>query len=160
MREEWRIVERYPLYEVSDNCEVRNIKTKRVMEPEYNYKDDEMKVRLSDRFGKYHWVSMKRIVAEAFWGGPHDDCDVELYDGDIYNLTPINLRWKKIKERKPEYDSSNDVRYILVKETGDKFNSLQECCDVLGITVADARSCLDNPNRKSRNGYHLYLTEE
>lgn len=160
MIEKWRTIEKYPSYEVSDNCEVRGIKSKQILEPRYFSRDDEMKVMLGDKFGKYRWVSMKRIIAEAFCGGPHDDCDVEVYDGDIYNLTPINLRWKKIKDRNIEYNPSNDNRYIFVVETGRKFYSLQECCDRLRISVQDAKSCINNPDRITKNGFHLKLIEK
>lgn len=95
MEEKWIRIERYPKYEVSNQAEVRNARTKRNIAPLYFRKEDDHKVQLCGRNGKYKYVSLKRLVAEAFHDGQHDDCEVECIDGDLNNMWADNLRWVK-----------------------------------------------------------------
>jgi len=95
MNEIWKQHESYPKYEISNYGEVRNKRFHRLIEPIYSRKDDDMQVYLCNTHNKYVYVSLKRLVAETFNGGPHDDCEVIKLDDDFYNHHSDNLAWVK-----------------------------------------------------------------
>lgn len=95
MEEIWKRIKNYPKYEVSSYGEVRNIKRKHIISPTYDRRDDDIKVFICNKHGRYESVSLKRLIAETFNSGPHDDCNVVQIDGDFYNLHTDNLAWVK-----------------------------------------------------------------
>lgn len=95
MKENWKRNENYPNYEISNYGEVRSVKRKRSVEPLYFHTTDEMKIYICDKNCKYTYISLKRLIAETFNRGPHDDCDVVQADGDFYNIHADNLVWVK-----------------------------------------------------------------
>lgn len=95
MEEIWKRNDMYPKYEISNYGEVRNIRSKYSVDPIYSHREDEMKVYLCTKRNRYKMVSLKRLIAETFNGGPHDDCDVIQADGDFYNFHADNLAWVK-----------------------------------------------------------------
>ena len=98
MKEIWKRIKNYPKYEVSSYGEVRNIRSKYIVEPTYNHKEDEVKIYLRNKFNRYNTIGLKRLVAEVFNGGTHDNCDVIQVDGDFYNFHADNLAWIKKKD--------------------------------------------------------------
>ena len=93
MEETWVKIEKCPRYEISNEAEVRHSITKRTTAPYLIRREDDLKIRLAGDDNKYHTYSLKRLVAEAFHGGPHDNCDVECIDGNLDNIYADNLTW-------------------------------------------------------------------
>lgn len=155
----WVSCSRFPKYEVNEHGDIRNAKTKRILSPTYlSVRNKTYMYTLYDLIDQSHYVELKRLVAESFNGGPHDDCDVDFLDGDFTNLNPRNLVWVKLDRSKKYVDKEPS---ILVVETGEIFDSLDACCRVLNITRRSAKDCLTHPYLMcSKNHYHLKYIEE
>lgn len=139
--EEWRVVARYPRYEVSNYGRIRNIKTGRILKQfpnEKGYMTLTLSIGIKDvQFS----VRVHRIVAEAFCKNPYD-CDIEELDvnhddGDKTNNRVYNLYWATRKENiRHAFDTGLKVsgrsRRIRVIETGEEFYSARECARRIG----------------------------
>mgnify|MGYP004554566545 FL=1 len=88
----WKVVKNFPYYEVNEHGEIRAIKTKRVMKPQYD-KDGYQYIRLYNTEDKKykHW-RIHRLVLETFIRPPLDgeECHHINEVRDDNNLT--NLR--------------------------------------------------------------------
>lgn len=88
---EWRDVEGYPGYQVSDLGFVKSKKTGRPLKSAYNCAYH--RVSLSYAPWKFRTVSVHRLVAKAFLQNPHNLPIVDHIDRDRNNNALSNLRW-------------------------------------------------------------------
>lgn len=89
--EQWRLVDGYDNYEVSNFGRVRNTKTSRVLKPSVSsvgYHN----VNLF-RDGKIHYHTVHRLVAESFIPNPKHKAFVDHVDHNRLNNNVTNLRW-------------------------------------------------------------------
>lgn len=87
--EEWRAVERFPCYEVSNRGRVRRITYKSPYLNEWGYPT----VQLFKGDGKHATAMIHRLVAEAFIPNPQNFPEVNHADGNKLNFQPENLDW-------------------------------------------------------------------
>jgi hypothetical protein len=85
---EWRVVNEFENYEVSNDGQVRNIKTQRLLKPK-NDNGYQRVCLMQD--SKKIMLCIHRLVASAFLEIPKDD--VDHIDGNKSNNQLSNLRW-------------------------------------------------------------------
>ena len=160
---DWRTIPSYPDYEASDDGEIRNIKTGRIMKQQTNDRGNYSLQLRKDK--RSHTVRASRLVAEAFVPCDEDIAylDAIHIDSDKSNNRPDNLKWGTRKETaRNAFD--NGVRRgprsmgIRIVETGEEFDSIRECARALGNEnyqriIGD---CLKRPVHYAY-GYHFEL---
>lgn len=157
--QEWRRCNRLPAYEISNDGQLRNIKTGRIMKTHINSRGYEV-VALTIN-GRVQTERIHRLVAEAFL---EDDEyygeDVTFRDGDRSNIYADNLRW--ISRRDLVRNTYNNgrrqthrMRRIRCVETGEIFDSIIECSRVMGINRSSICKCVNDGYLKTREGYHF-----
>ncbi len=87
----WRILERNPNYAVSKDGRVLSIRRRKVLTPKQNW-DGYQRVQLWDR-GKCEFVSIHRLIAEAFLSNPEKKPLINHKNGDKSDNRIENLEW-------------------------------------------------------------------
>lgn len=108
--EEWKQINDYPNYEVSNTGQVRNSKGK-ILKPQPNTKNNYLQVILwKNSKGKCCYVH--RLVAEAFVKKEKDtDIYVWFKDENVQNNNADNLFWKDAK-RNPNQAKEDGEKYF------------------------------------------------
>jgi hypothetical protein len=88
---EWKDIDGYPLYEVSDCGYVRNKETGKILIPSRNSRGY-LQVYLYNN-GKRRWHRIHRIVASVFHDNFEQCAVVNHSDGDKLNNRADNLEW-------------------------------------------------------------------
>lgn len=154
----WKPCKEIPNYEVSNEGEVRNIKTGRVMKTSINQKGYET-VCLHDK-SKQYTRRVHRLVADAFNESSDSYLDVIHKDGDKSNNNINNLEYCNRSDIiKHTYLNGRKQLHRMKKvrciETGEEFESIVECSKVTGINKSTISKCINNPYLSSREGYHF-----
>lgn len=161
----WTTIDKNPNYEITENGDVRNSKTKRVLTGGVNNKGYRIvHIKHSDNPEFVH-----RLVAETFI--PNDDpinkTDVNHKDGNKMNNSVSNLEWSTRSDNiihayenglnRPSGGGHNKKR-IRIVETGQEFDSQEECAMIIGGSKGGV-SMVVNGKRKTNyyKGYHLEL---
>lgn len=100
-KEEWKKIEGFPNYSVSNLGRVRNDKKNRIMEYSYNAKKY-YRVALSKNNKRYARL-VHRLVAEAFIPNPDNKPQVNHIDGNKVNNCVNNLEWATNQENQDHY---------------------------------------------------------
>lgn len=95
--ERWKTITGYPLYEVSDNGEIRNKETKKMLSTKKPDFLGYCRVCLKTDSG-YKTEAVHRIVAKEFLDNPLQKVQVHHIDGDKTNNAARNLEWVTPKE--------------------------------------------------------------
>lgn len=136
----WVDIEDFPLYEVSDQGEIRNKRTGRVLKQHDNGRDSLFVVLRRD--GGQVTRSVRRLVATAFFGPPFGDDVVMPIDGDYYNNAADNLVYKpmwfaiKMKRQRRRTQPVYDFR-IREVQTGRIFDNSRHASEVLDTLEDD-----------------------
>jgi hypothetical protein len=117
----WKQIEGYPNYEVSDEGQVRNVKTNQLLK---NCLDTHgrYRVKLSDENYKRKDYSIHRLVATAFISNIEGKPEVDHIDRNQLNNNVSNLRWVTRSEN--EYNkgyyhkSTKESQFISVLTSG------------------------------------------
>ena len=140
MKEKWIPAYGFPKYEVSSEGRIRNFKTGKILKTQINQKGYEVLTLM--RNGRQHTVRVHRLVAESFYGSPHDGMYVKHIDDDVSNNKASNLEFstrKEIIRHAIERGTMSKNDYgkprIRVRDitTGIVYNSLNECERDTGI---------------------------
>lgn len=160
MREqEWRQCRRLPAYEISNDGQLRNIRTGRIMKTRIDNKGYEV-ISLTIN-GKVYSEKIHRLVAEEFL---EDDeyygMDVSFRDGDRLHNHADNLVWKSRRDLiRDTYargrKQTHRMRRVRCVETGEIFESIAECSRVMGINKVSICKCVNDSFLKTREGYHF-----
>lgn len=126
---QWKKIDGKPNYSVSNQGEVRNDKTGRILKPSVR-KDGYCQIMLGRKTVPLY---IHRLVAEAFIENPKVLPQVDHIDGNKSNNNVSNLRWvtysdncwnygyiERIEHKKKKIKASNGVKTII-------FNSRDEC---------------------------------
>lgn len=134
--EEWRIIEGWERYEVSNMGSIRNAESKCILKARAN-NGGYMRVGLCDK-GKQKWMFVHRLVAKAFIPNEDDKAQVNHIDGNKENNNVKNLEWVTSSENQQHRrsvlnkDGSPKKRVICV-ETGIVYESIHEAGRMTGI---------------------------
>lgn len=150
----WVEVKGYPNYAVSNFGEVVNLTTDLTLAPRPNDKGY-LRVVLSDE-GKTREFYIHQLVAQAFMGGfvmgdrlIHINGDVT--DNSIINLHPhSDIAERSTMRRRPVRISWG--RQVVIRETGEKFNSVRDCADHIGGDYSSIYQVLRG-NRETHKGF-------
>lgn len=171
----WRRIKNEPHYQVSDDGRVRSNRIiGNTHKPELTGEWHELKQITNAKTG-YQMVglgtgktrSVHRLVAEAFVKGHSSKRnDVNHIDGNKQNNDVSNLEWCTRSENiRHAYDNGlipqhSSVNYrkvrVRVVETGEEFDSIEECAMAIGGQKSAICNCLNHPeNHQTHKGYHF-----
>lgn len=156
--EQWRIIDEFPQYEVSNKGKVRNAKTKRILRTNRDEKGRERLILYKD--GKQHSRKIRRLVAEAFCEQYYDDLYVMNIDGDITNNDSDNLEWRFLDDINKHYNKIRPHRNKLTKrvlcmETGIVYDSIQQASKDMNMSRTAISRIINARSYSSKDGYHF-----
>ena len=96
MMENWKVIDGYPAYEVSDLGRVRRISTGKVLKQSNNVDGYKVVTLYSNKVPRQFRVH--RLVATAFIPNYEDKPVVNHLDEVVYNNEASNLEWATVKE--------------------------------------------------------------
>lgn len=162
MVEEWKIIEGYTNYEVSNLGNIRNIKKNKTMT--IYYRKGYCLVKLSENnVSKEHKVH--RLVAKAFIDNPNKYLCINHKDENKSNNRVDNLEWCnhtynnnfgtrgqrqaiKIKKKVKQYDMHGN----LIRE----FSSIKEASELLNIPACDISNCLHGRQKSAPKNLYVW----
>lgn len=94
---EWKIVKKFPQYEVSNTGLVRHVKRKKILKPYKKFKNKHsniyyLTVTFQKNLKKYN-LKIHRLILETFKGPPPNGMIACHNDGNRLNNNKENLRW-------------------------------------------------------------------
>lgn len=159
---EWRKIERFAGYEVSENGDVRNVKTGRTLKPITN-KKGYLRVRMKRDEMTISSV-VHRLVAEAFVENPLNLPQVNHKDGNKKNNHFSNLEWmtgsENIRHRIYELKKHGGikVRAVVCVETGVVFPSVRDAARAVGGDVSNISRCCKKEGATVKGFHWRYKT--
>ena len=157
--ERWLPIKEYPKYSVSNEGNVKNNVTGKVLRHGTNPKGYHIVSLYKDSIPATKKVH--RLVADAFYDGDHDGLEVNHIDGDKSNNSITNLEWctcsynanhaYKNGLRKPPR-----MKRVKIVETGEIFDSMSDCARAIGGTISGIYDC-NNGRQETHRGYHFEL---
>lgn len=163
---DWKNIPGYDNYEVSDEGNVRNRKSGRILKDGYT-RGGYRKVNLRAN-GDAKSVKVHRLVADNFVPNPTGKSCINHIDGDKTNNRKDNLEWCTHSENnkhayknhltyRPE-NSGVPKRKVRIVETGVTFESVSDCARFLGAAESGVSVCLSKPTRTCR-GVHVTYSD-
>ena len=163
----WVSIKNFPNYEVSSHGRVRNIKTGRILKPGVNKHGYEI-VALSNSFER-KTSAVHRLVADNFYDGDHENLVVDHVDTNKRNNFIANLEFctsgennrrayaTGLKTPVPAYNQPTN-RKVKIVETGEVFNSINECARYINGNHRHISDCL-NGKLKTHKNFHYKEVE-
>lgn len=156
MREFWLEIEEAPRYAVSSWGRVKNVITGRVLRPGLvgaGY----LNVIIAANDGERLSRKVHRLVAKAFYEEVEPSLEVNHIDGDKLNNAVWNLEWATRSQNirhayREKLFRNRQGGLIRVLETGQLFETLDECAEALGYHRSSIGLCLKGL-RRSIGGY-------
>lgn len=167
--EEWKKIEKFPRYSVSDFGRVRNNKTGKILKP----------FKIGSPNGQYYAVDfyptknkrVHRLVAEAFIPNPEHKREVNHKDGNHFNNASENLEWVSGSENcihayrvlgKVRLSGSLNPhsRKIIRVEDGKVYGSVSEAAVENGLKAHTGIVKVINRDNRTAGGYHWKYFEE
>lgn len=141
----WRETSMCPNYMVSNEGDVMNKKTGRILRACKN-NSGYPTVNLYDN-GNRISTSIHRIVAETFLGCENENMEVNHKDGNKDNNRPENLEWMTRGENE-SHAYRNGLKYgpkhkpIRINESGEVFSSVKDCARAINGYERNIHRCL------------------
>lgn len=164
MEEIWKGIKDYPKYEVSNLGRIRNIKTGRILKP--NFSGRYYSVELFNETGSKR-KAIHRLVAEAFIERKNGQDVVNHIDGNSFNNSASNLEWCTVTENNIHAIKNGlnrpgayQKRPIRIKETGEIIYGVTECAKHIGADFRNVYRSLNSPQNYAVNGYHLEYADK
>ena len=155
--EEWKVIEKFPMYSVSSHGNVRNNKRSKILKVTKD-KDGYCRAMLRNE-GVGVTVRVHRLVVEAFIPNPDNKPTVDHIDRNRSNNTVTNLRWATRQEQCGNRVDSKKTPIVATKNgTTIQFESQHLCTKMLGIRQGDINSCLRG-RQKTAQGYSFEYVE-
>lgn len=152
--EYWRQIPSFPMYSASNYGRIRNDKTGRIL---HMYPNPRGYLMLTlSKCGEQRSISVHRLIAETFLGGPHPDLDVNHIDGDKTNNCIENLEWCTRLENVrhavstglrhgPKHEETRKAVRVIDDDL--VFVSIRQCAEYLGCDTASLRYALTHSGR-------------
>ena len=155
--EEWRQIQKHPNYDASSEGRIRNRKTGRILKTRINDRGYES-VCLHDR-GEQTSTRVHRLIAETFIDENCEGLDVNHIDGNKTNNHIDNLEFCTRKENvqhafKNGLNHGTRKKPVRIIETGEEFDSVNECAIAIGADRTQVVQCLHGRCGTCR-GYHF-----
>lgn len=109
--EYWKIIPRFPSYEVSYSQRVRHIRFKQIKN--CYVCDGYFKMNLRSETGKYHKPYLHQLVGWTFVPNPDNKPELHHIDGVKYNNHPSNFEWLTKQEHKERSKELGQISHIL-----------------------------------------------
>jgi len=157
---EWRQIEGYPNYIISDQGEVVSLTYDRPLKQRPNGAGY-LRVALSND-GVIKDFYVHQLVAQAFFGGWEPGVRVKHRNGDKENNATSNLRMmkgyaedpkKRVGEREPW------GKRIKIVETGEVFRSARDCARYIDGDYSSIYACLRGERKQHRGFTFEYLED-
>ena len=137
---EWKTIQGYENYEVSNEGQVRNKKTGRILKPWNNKGYFQVKILKK-------WFYIHRLVAVAFIPNPDNLPEVDHINKNSQDNKVENLQWIS-RENHIQKDLTKKVYCIELEQTFDSIQEAEEFTGAKGII----KVC--KGIRKTSGGYH------
>ena len=154
--EQWRSIDFFPNYEVSDMGRIRNRRTDRVLKQSVNPAGFYF-VSLREG-GKTHVRAVHKMVADAFLDLPTVGSIPVHVNGDRSNNTPGNLKWRNRRfvmrmGNQKRRTGPTDLRRVQVLETGKVFPNALAAANNYGGLEDDVVWAAQDPETRSVYGH-------
>lgn len=157
---EWRKIEGFERYSVSDTGLVRNDRTGKILK-ESMATNGYSRIGIYDETGNIKWNGVHRYVAMAFIPNPENKPQVNHIDGNKQNNAVSNLEWVTSHENevhkcyvlKNIRGVSSKARPVKCVETGEIFPSARLAALSINRCHNGIRECLSGKKLTS-GGYH------
>ena len=146
---EWRKIEGFPKYSVSDEGMVRNDETGKILKPDI-CNGGYLRVTLC-KDGKTTRKMLHRLVAEMFIPNKDNKTQVNHIDGNKQNNALFNLEWvtrsenEQHKYRVLKVDQTkynHHKRKVFCVDTGVVYDGVKEAARAIGVHHSSMTSCL------------------
>lgn len=155
--EVFKPIKEYPMYSISSEGRIIKNSTRKMMKPSVMSKGY-MQINLFTNDGRRKKELVHRLVAITFIPNENHLPEVNHIDGVRHNNTVSNLEWVTRKEN--VLKSSLPRKIMVSKKDGSffaSFNSEQEACDKLNLTLSNVSACLNGNKQKTHKGYTFKL---
>ena len=155
MKETWKTIDGFKIYEVSNTGKVRNKKTKRLIKGEIQ-KGGYIRLSLWNDEKKHKHKLIQRLVAEAFIENHSEQrIYVNHIDGNKNNNNVSNLEWVTNKENLTHSIKvlKQHIKPLRCVETGETFESILAASQAYKVDRTNISKCC-NGKLKSAGRYH------
>lgn len=146
-QERWEQDDEASNYEISSEGRVRNKKTGHILSVGKDECGDKVVYLFKGK--KKIKRKLKRLVAKHYVDGNISEAYVKHKDGDRENIVPENLI---LEER----TSGKKIRIV---ETGEIFDSLQECSNSIGVSKSYISKCVNYPWYGNKQKLHFEVVD-
>ncbi len=149
----FKTIKEYPMYSVSTEGRVVKNSTRKMMTPSV-MANGYMQINLFTGDGRRKKELVHRLVALTFIPNEKHLPEVNHIDGVRHNNSVSNLEWVTRKENVLKSTLPRKIR--VSKKDGSfsaDFNSEQEACDELNLTLSNVSACLNGNRQKTHKGY-------
>ena len=143
MEKRWRKIKDHENYEVSDEGDIRNSKTGKILSHSIDEQNDDI-VFMYEGSAKYK-RKVSRLVAEAYLYGDLEHSYIEQIDNNKRNVRADNLKLKPKRIGKR----------AKVPATGKIYDSIKDCSRDLGVSASTISKCLNYKFHRNQYGYHF-----
>lgn len=161
----WKMIDEFPMYEVSDDGRIRNSVTGHVLSP-WKATGGYLYVRLC-RNGKEYTKRLHRLVAKTFCENPFGKNQVNHKDGNKQNNSASNLEWCNISENMihafrnglQTHIGRHPVRKVVCITDGHFFGTIGEASEYYGIGRSTIYACCSRESNRSESGLLFRFAE-